>query len=977
MKYKLTILFLLIICLLSTENSFSLNIKNQGVSFVKNYFKENYNAATQNWDMTQDSRGVMYFANSNGLLQFDGSFWKLYPVPNNALVRSVCIDKEERIWVGGFNVLGYFKAGEDGELVYHSTINLLEPQFRDFGDIWEIYADNNRLIIQTFTAILEYKDGLMRPLTWDIDIHYSFFLKGELYVKVTNSGLHKLIENQLQPINNGNLFSEDNIAAILPYDTKDALIITANRGLFKKTGNTIEPILSESNRFLIKNQVYDAIFYKDYYFLGTVQNGLLILDKNLNLVQHLNQKNGLQNNTVLSLFIDTDENLWLGLDNGIDYVKVNSPLTYLVNNTQAGAGYCALTYKGRLYFGTNQGLYYVDWKNEGNTFSNFEVSSVDGMQGQVWMLKVFDGVLYCGHDNGTFIIEENKPTQICDIAGGHNLMHYPGTDYLIQGTYSGLVIYEKRNTPKGTRYVFKNKIDRFNNSGKNLIIDKEQNIWIGHAFKGIYRLSINNDFTSIYKQKHYGKAQGIPEHPGLNLLEFEDQIIISSKNGYFYYNKEKDFFFEHDRLNKTFHKEVVNKFIKGQNQKNTWFFTRERMGILKPNFDGSYTIEHIPFIDLAGKFLATYEYLYFANTTGFVISSEEGFVHFDPTFKKNYNSPYTAMIRNVFTSGDSLLYGGNIIGDQGYTKNITIAFKKNSVRFLFAAPQYDDPKSLLFSFYLEGFDEGWTDWSQTKEKEYTNLSAGDYIFYVKSKNNYGFESDIDKIYLTVLPPWYLTWVAYVLYGFAGILIVLLITIFIVRRFQKEKNALEKRQKNELLSREKEYERETLKAEQEIIKLRNEKLVIENQGKQSEIESKTKELASIAMQITYKNEMLAKVRQKLSKVSQKMIHQESKQQVDGLIKTLEKDMVRDDEWEKFELSFDQVHEDFLKKLRTNYTSLSPKDLRLCAYLRMNLSSKEIAPLLNISIRGVEISRYRLRRKLDIGRDTNLTEFMMNR
>jgi DNA-binding CsgD family transcriptional regulator len=334
------------------------------------------------------------------------------------------------------------------------------------------------------------------------------------------------------------------------------------------------------------------------------------------------------------------------------------------------------------------------------------------------------------------------------------------------------------------------------------------------------------------------------------------------------------------------------------------------------------------------------------------------------------------MVRQMFTNGDSLLYGGNSISDKNYTRNFTLEYNSNSVLFLYSAPQYETPGGLSYSYILEGFDKKWSDWSLNNEKEYTNLPEGDYIFKVKAKNIYGFESAEDKVILTVLPPWYQSLGAYLIYVVLGILMITIIVLYIIRKFEKERKTLQDKQKNELSIREQEYERESLKAEQEIIKLRNEKLTIENQKKQSEIENKTKELASIAMQITYKNEMLTKVRQKLTKVSQKMIHQESKQQVDGLIKTLEKDMVRDDDWERFELSFDQVHEDFLKKLRTRYSELSPKDLRLCAYLRMNLSSKEIAPLLNISIRGVEISRYRLRRKLNIDRETNLTEFMMN-
>ncbi len=208
---------------------------------------------------------------------------------------------------------------------------------------------------------------------------------------------------------------------------------------------------------------------------------------------------------------------------------------------------------------------------------------------------------------------------------------------------------------------------------------------------------------------------------------------------------------------------------------------------------------------------------------------------------------------------------------------------------------------------------------------------------------------------------------------------MLVFIFIrvlFARIEKEKEKVKVRKDHELKEQKEKYIQESFVAEQEIIRLKNEKLEIEVQRNKAELESKSKELAAIAMQITNKNEILNQIKVKLEKIQQKMLHEQSKKQVSEVIKTINEDMLREDDWDKFEVHFDQVHEDFLKRLRANFPALTPKDLRLCAYLRMNLSTKEIAPLLNISIRGVEISRYRLRKKFDIERIENLTDFLMN-
>ncbi|MDZ7776779.1 MAG: hypothetical protein U5L09_14830 [Bacteroidales bacterium] len=133
-----------------------------------------------------------------------------------------------------------------------------------------------------------------------------------------------------------------------------------------------------------------------------------------------------------------------------------------------------------------------------------------------------------------------------------------------------------------------------------------------------------------------------------------------------------------------------------------------------------------------------------------------------------------------------------------------------------------------------------------------------------------------------------------------------------------------------------------------------------------MELKSKEAVSVAMQMTHKNEVLNEIKLKLMTVSQK-VNEHAQGEIKKLIRTIESDVRMDKDWERFHKHFEDVHSGFFRSLREKYPELTPKDLRMCAYLRMNLSTKEIALISNISVRGAEISRYRLRKKLELDQD----------
>ena len=120
-----------------------------GFPDVVNYSKQIYNAGLQNWDIKQDKNGILYFANNEGLLSFDGIFWNLYPLPNKTIVRSVEIGLDGKIYVGGQDEVGFFSPSTNNQLKYHSITNLIPAKDKSFGDVWDIISLKNDLFFRS------------------------------------------------------------------------------------------------------------------------------------------------------------------------------------------------------------------------------------------------------------------------------------------------------------------------------------------------------------------------------------------------------------------------------------------------------------------------------------------------------------------------------------------------------------------------------------------------------------------------------------------------------------------------------------------------------------------------------------------------------------------------------------------------------------------------------------------------------------
>lgn len=949
-------------------------VKSVGIPEIRNYTKQMYGANTQSWSIDQDNRGVLYFGNNGGLLEFDGSRWKLHSVTNNSIVRAVKVSNTDRVYVGAFNEFGYFSPNHAGILQYHS---LVKKGISLNGEVWKIHiTSDNSVYFQSFSTIIRsYKDKV-EVIASNRNFHFSFQVNNEIFVQEKGKGLFKLINNELKFIPGSEIFAGIEVWSIENINNS-LLIGTFKNGLYKFNGTSFVPFDCEANAFLKRNQIFcSTTIGKSEIAYGTIQNGLIILDCNGKIVKQLNRNLGLQNNTVLTLKRDNFDNLWLGLDNGIDFIETNSAFSYFVRRKEIGSGYTSALYNGSIYLGTNQGLFVQKWDKNLNVFDHYQ--EVSDMQGQVWTLKQENGTLICGHDKGTFEINGASSNKISSISGGWAFVQVPNhPDKVIEGTYDGLLLYKTKNN-KGLEFI--QKIGGFQESCRTMVVENDSVIWVSHGFKGVFRLVLNSSLTEVASYRYYGTDKGFPKPYSINVLRLENQIFFASPDGYFVYNAANDRIEAAPMIAKIFKNEnfLTGIFPNGNNS--YWFTQGGEMGLILKHYQGNYSTDKTQFKKLQGSMIQTFESVTSIDDRNVLISSEEGFIHFDPTYEKDYLRPFSCLIREIITKNDSVIFGGNFVKTGKFSiyrpqnQIITIDYAYNDLHFYFSATDYSNSESMVYSYMLLGNDKNWSDWSKKSEKEFTNLSEGSYIFKVKARNIYGVESAVSTYEFIILPPWYRTIWAYLLYFIVGISGFSYLLLRIIRHYEEQQDLLKQKQKKEIKLKDEAFAEEMKENKQEIVKLKNEKLEIEIELQRTEVEKSKKELALLATSITRKNEILTSIKAMLGQVSETMQIEERKK-LERIVRSIDKDMSFDEEWEKFEKYFDQVHADFIHRLKEKYPALTPTDLKLCAYLKMNISTKEIAPLLNISVRGVEISRYRLRKKLNLGPNDNLVDFML--
>ena len=942
-----------------------------GLREIINYEKQHYNAGAQNWNIKQDVQGRIYFANNEGLLTFDGVYWKLYPLANKTIVRSLGFGKDNRIYIGAQDEIGFFSPDKTGKLVYASLKDLIPEADRTFADIWDIASFGDDIFFRSNNKMFQYGDNkitVFKPYsTWayvGVDNMRLIAQDREKGLLVFNNGTWtSLIQNDLLP--NG-----FDITDITSLNKDSSLITTHNNGLFLLTGNKLQPFKLSGVKIDPYQTFSGAVKIDDETFIvGTYTNGFYLVNTKGVILENFSKKEGLQNSNVRSLFCDKNGNIWLGLDSGVDFIAFNSAIKHInppVMND--GAGYASIVYNNKLYFGLSNGIYQLpltDIKDLSYIKNDFKFI----VGGQTWGLSVVNNMLLAGKDEGFFQVTNNTTIPVMRTTGYWTfqpLQNLQLESTIVAGYYHGVRLFEsKENT-----LIDKGQVGTLNEPSRYLVIDNNNTIWVSHPYRGIYKIDLKDQADAKNSNvKLYTAANGLPSSLNNHVYKLKNRVVIATEKGVYEYNNRTDVF-EKSAYYKEIFGDMSVRYLKEDPNGNIWFIQAKNIGIVEFSTLNP-TIIYLP--ELKGKMVSGFEHIYPLNDNNILIGGEKGFYHINFEKYKQNDHPLNVYIRTVKAMGgkkDSILFGGyfgNVNENKEQPTGIipSISHQWNSFHIEYSAPLFEQQSNIDYSYYLEGFDKDWSEWSRKSEKDYTNLPAGSYTFKVKARNNLRNESAAHSYSFSVMPPWYQTTIAYVLYC------VLLITFGYLLYRKQQKKLLRERQKHIEEQKRTVYlhQLELEKSEKEVVKLRNEKL-------ETEIEFKNTQLASTAMHLVQKEEFLLKIKDELQHLNKNGREKSDTTEVKKILRILSEEEKLNEEWEQFSVHFDKVHGNFLFKLKEKYPSLKPHELKLCAYLRMNLSSKEIARLMSISVRGVEISRYRLRKKLEMPTETNLFQFLFD-
>jgi AraC family chitin signaling transcriptional activator len=908
---------------------------------ILKYSTGTYNAGNQNWTISQDSRHYMYFANNEGLLEFNGTAWTLYPAPNETIIRSVKVIND-RIYTGCYMEFGYWKRLANGMLKYYSLSSKIKSKIVDDEQFWNIAQYDHWVIFQSLNQIFIYntRTNSFTAIKPQTGVNKIFTVNNTILYQTFGTGLFEIENGRSIPVSNDPLLIQNKIINI--YSRNDALLIqTQYNGFFTLKDGVVSKWNTASDEELKNSSIYSSQMLSDGGFaLGTVSNGIFILNAQGTTRYHITQNKGLSNNTALSLYEDKDNNLWVGLDNGINCINLQSAVKSFVDDTGLlGTVYTSILHNGLLYVGTNQGLFYKTFN------SNEDFKFVPNTKGQVWSLFVHDNTLFCGHDFGTYIINPASAINIFAASGTWKFEKHPyNSNYIIQGNYHGLSVLEK--TAAG--WKFRNMIKGFNYSSRYFALSGPD-IYISHEYKGVFRISVDKGFTRALQSiayKYPGKGKNS------SIVKFNNSVYYASKEGFFLLDAKTKKFTNNEKLSKAFLKDqyISGKLTTDQSNK-LWFFTKNYINYFtcgKLSTELKQNIIPIP-SSLTNSMLG-FENITQITPSIYLIGTTDGYYTININELK-FNSN-TIAISNITA---------NALNDEPQPVNISgnnsFKYKVNNLTFSFTVPEYNKYANAEFQYQLEGMLDQWSEWTSRPAINFKNLPAGSYTFKVRAKIGNALTTNIAQYSFTILKPWYATTMALIIYLILAGIAAYLINKAYKNYYHNQKEKLIE-ENNRLL------EIKELENEQELMKIKNEQL-------EQDFESKNRELAVSTMNLIKKNELLSMIKDDLKKTTEG-----SDKNIKSVITTINKNINEDDTWDMFKEAFNNADKDFLKKVKKAHPSLTPNDLRLCAYLRLNLSSKEIAPLLNISVRSVEIKRYRLRKKMELAHELGLVEYILS-
>ncbi|MFD1256660.1 ATP-binding protein [Mucilaginibacter terrae] len=756
-----------------------------GIPIQKEFLPADYKASGQNFAITADHRGIMYFANFTGVLEYDGTNWRTILTKERTKVNTLVTDRSGKIYVGTRGEIGYLQPDTLGDMQFVSINSYLKPYNIAFPDVISSYATAVGVYFITANHIILWNGKKLKVQSIANPIISAFYVNTKLYVQLKVGGLQVFNNGRFNSINGGDRFSEqETVNAMVSAGANRVLIGSGNQGLFMLTDKGITPYRSEANAYLKTNLVSYATRLKDGSFvLGTVNGGVVIITADGLLKQIFSKgTTGLYNNNIHFLYEDDNHGFWIATEKNISRIEMPSYLVFYNSKKNVNGNVTGITrFQNKLYIATDQGLFYYNGQQ-------MQFKAVPGLQMPCQHLLRVNNQLLVATSTGVYSFN-GTVAQI--IVQGYSLFlhqYKSKANMVYAGQLKGVAVLQYN----GGKFKLQARLPGITDEIREIADTGNGHLWLQVPSKGLINVDVSNGKSVLYNQ-----SRGLPYNSGNHLNMVGGKLLIGTIKGVYKFNLAQNKFthtniFKGDSVtNYTW----INQMVEG---KAGSLWTTSGNGTDINNFvktSNGYTKANAILAPVKDQ--QVFSIFPDDNGTGVWLGSTDNLIFFDTRYAVSFSKVKPALIRSVNVNTDSVLFSGTYF-DAGklvsYNQNKEFTpklnYQHNNISFTFTSPSSTGSGDMLYKYYLQGFDADTTTWVKQQQKEYSNLPAGEYTFHVQAKNVFGFISREATYRFTITKPFYQTIWAYLIYALVLAVIILLVVRLRSQKLLREKSRLE-------------------------------------------------------------------------------------------------------------------------------------------------------------------------------------------
>ncbi|MEM8559656.1 MAG: histidine kinase dimerization/phospho-acceptor domain-containing protein, partial [Bacteroidota bacterium] len=727
----------------------------------------------QNWAVVQDPRGVVVVGNNRGIATYDGRTWRSQPIPNRH-VRSLVVDTDGQVFVGGIDEMGQLRPDSLGQLRYESLRHLLPDE--DYGEMWNVLAVGNAVVFQGRHHLLFWDGQRFEVVQPGVPVSRTHSVGDTLFVHLRDQPLHRWAGGRLEPIAGTEALAEASLFALHQLPNGGLLIGTRAGEFYCLKMGRLDKLPFDGRAYFERHRPYSFAGLPtetgEIYAIGTIGGGIVLLDQDGRWLDAVPLP---EDHWVLDLAFDHQGGLWAALYNGVVRVDVVPSIRrYDAAQGLRGIATEVVPHGGALYATTSQGVFRSS--PSGSTWE-----ALLSEHGQAWALGQIGPHLLAATDAGLYDLAGPEPVLVLNEHTYilHEVLGRPG--YAYAGLKDGLMLL--RVDAAGVWTVLGRVAgvegDVFS------VGQRGDTLWVSLADGGLLLLDLREDLLA----------------PAVAPLPIEDRpegrLFYTELDGAFAAAGEEGVYRAETKpgggvrlrpdvaLNEALALDGKSYLLLQEVGETLWAVRGRELFLLERTPTGyrRQARPDLPLVDL--------HITHIASDGPYVwLATEDGLLRYDPTAPKRYDAAYLPLFRRVMR-GSRLLFGGahgqgRLEVAQRPESKPVLAFSREELRFEVAAPSFNAPERIEYQYLLDGFDRDWSAWTTEAVRTYTNLpERALYTFRVRARNVHGIVSEEAQFALRVLPPWYRSIWAYAVYVLLVVVSLWALTAYRVRIHRNE------------------------------------------------------------------------------------------------------------------------------------------------------------------------------------------------